>query len=419
MLAKDLIHGQIVRHLASVRAWFEEKRRDLKYPVYTSYDIRDSGRKIAVVDANIFPAGFNNICQIDRDNAPQLMERYLNRHYGEATKDLLLLTEEHTQNAYYWENVHALEKIVRGAGRNVRIAIPRELDAPLTMKTVNGHELTVHSARRSGTGIRVDDFEPQLIISNNDFSDAYADWSEGLRMAMNPPRELGWYQRKKSGYFDEYNGAVREFADLIQVDPWLLTVATKSFSDFDLSVESKRDQLAEQVETMLAEIQEKYRQHGIEENPFLMVKNNSGTYGLGVIQVRSGDEVRNFTYKSRKKMKASKGGRGIEEVILQEGIPSAVSSDGVVAEPAIYLIGCELAGGFLRAHDKKGPQESLNSPGAVYKRLCVSDLRVSVEGHPMENVYGWIARLGLLAVGRETNRMKVEYVGYRNTEKNC
>lgn len=83
------------------------------------------------------------------------------------------------------------------------------------------------------------------------------------------------------------------------------------------------------------------------------------------------------------------------------------------------MIGCELAGGFLRAHDKKGPKESLNSPGAVYKRLCVSDLRISVEGNPLENVYGWIARLGLLAVGRETNQMKVEYIGYKVSEKNC
>ncbi|RYG56907.1 glutamate--cysteine ligase, partial [bacterium] len=82
-----------------------------------------------------------------------------------------------------------------------------------------------------------------------------------------------------------------------------------------------------------------------------------------------------------------------------------------------YLLGCNLAGGFLRTHADKGPTESLNSPGAVYKRLCVSDLKISVEGHPLENVYGWVAKLGLLAIGRESAEMGVKYNGYtRRTE---
>jgi glutamate--cysteine ligase len=66
----------------------------------------------------------------------------------------------------------------------------------------------------------------------------------------------------------------------------------------------------------------------------------------------------------------------------------------------------------LRAHAEKDETESLNSPGAVYKRMCVSDLKVDVEGAPMENVYGWIAKLGVLAIGYEANEMKVEFKGY-------
>ena len=77
------------------------------------------------------------------------------------------------------------------------------------------------------------------------------------------------------------------------------------------------------------------------------------------------------------------------------------------------MIGCQLAGGFLRTHNKKGPKDSLNSPGAVYKRLCVSDLEIDVEGKPLENVYGWIAKLGILAIGRETRAMEVTYKDYR------
>ena len=413
MLAKELIHGQIVRRLKQMDDWFEERRKGISFPVYSSFDIRDAGFKSAVVDANIFPAGFNNICQVDRENAPDLFQSYINRHYGEKVQNILLLTEEHTNNAYYWENVRAIEEIIESSGRKVKIAMPRELDEPLQATSINGHELTIHSAKRIGETVSLQDFEPDLILSNNDFSESYEEWSANLKTPMNPPRELGWYRRKKSCYFEHYNVVVAEFAEFIDVDPWLLQVNTKVYGDFDLSNEARKTELAEQVEKQLKFIREKYHEHGVDEEPFLMMKNNSGTYGLAVIQVRSGDDIMSFNYKSRKKMKAAKGGGHVEEVILQEGIPTSITQDGEVAEPAIYMIGCNLAGGFLRAHGKKGPRESLNSPGAVYKRLCVSDLNVSVEGHPLENVYGWLARLGLLAVGRESSEMKVEYLQYR------
>jgi glutamate--cysteine ligase len=68
------------------------------------------------------------------------------------------------------------------------------------------------------------------------------------------------------------------------------------------------------------------------------------------------------------------------------------------------MVGSQLAGGFLRTHSQKGPSESLNSPGAVYKRLCVADLNINVEGCPMENVYGWMARLAALAAAREATQ---------------
>ena len=104
-------------------------------------------------------------------------------------------------------------------------------------------------------------------------------------------------------------------------------------------------------------------------------------------------------------MKAAKGGRDISEVIIQEGVPTVVRTpDGQTAEPCIYMIGCQLAGGFLRTHGEKGPQESLNSPGAVYKRLCIADLELKQEGCPMENAYGWVARLAFLSIAREVRR---------------
>lgn len=112
-------------------------------------------------------------------------------------------------------------------------------------------------------------------------------------------------------------------------------------------------------------------------------------------------------------MKAAKGGGGISQVVIQEGIPTQVrDGDGQVSEPAIYMIGCQLAGGFLRTHSQKSETDSLNSPGAVFKRLCVSDLKIKLEGCPQENAYGWVARLAFLAVAQEAKEAQVFMKGY-------
>lgn len=413
-MVQDLVHQQIVRNMDKVEAWFRDLRKSVDVPFYSSYDIRDSGYKVTAVDANIYPAGFNNICHADRESCAPYVKKYVERHYGAETKKLLILTEEHTNNPYYWDNVSALKQIVSESGLEVKLAVPRaQSEQPFMMKSASYGDVEVHAAVIQEGRISVQGYEPDLVISNNDFSEFYAEWGPVIQNPLNPPRELGWYQRKKSTFFRHYNRLSTEFAHLIEIDPWLLTVETELFENFDMADDASKEALAQKVDAMLEKIRERYQKHGIQEEPVVFVKNNAGTYGLAVMRVQSGDEIRALNYKTRKKMKAAKGGRDVQEVIIQEGVPSVVTTEGVTAEPAIYLLGCQLAGGFLRTHKEKGPTESLNSPGAIYKRLCVSDLKVSVEGHPMENVYGWVAKLGLLAIGLESAEMQVHYKGYK------
>lgn len=413
-MAREQLHKNFCNQSNKIADWFCHKTKNLSLPIYSSYDIRDSGFKISNVDANIFPAGFNNICPTDKESAVTLMSTYLDKHYDPNFKRILLVTEEHTNNPFYWDNVLTIQKLLNNAGREVLIAIPQRLEQPMSVQSATGQNVLVHSAFEDSEHFRK--FNPQLIISNNDFSNAHEQWAEHISIPVNPPRELGWYQRKKSRYFANYNSLVQEFADLVGFDPFLLNVETEVYEHFDIADEPSRNHLAEQVDAMIARLKEQYKKRGITQEPFVFVKNNSGTYGLAVIRVGSGEEVRQWNYKSRKKMKAAKGGRDVEEVIIQEGIPSRVQSEGHSAEPVIYMIGSELAGGFLRTHSEKSNTDSLNSPGAVYKRLCVSDLNVSLQGSPLENVYGWSARLGLLAIGMEAQQMNAIFKGYRN---NC
>ncbi|WP_413576254.1 glutamate--cysteine ligase [Bdellovibrio sp. HCB290] len=410
-MAKLTLHKQTLANMNEICAWFTAKSNEYQYPIYSSYDIRDSGYKISNVDANIFPAGFNNICPTDKETSVGLMNKYITQHYGDKIKKVLLVTEEHTNNAFYWENVYTIKSLIEASSIEVRVAIPRELETPVQITSSAGNEITVYSALMDGSLMR--DYTPDLIISNNDFSMAYEEWTNTVRKyPMNPPHELGWYQRKKSTYFKYYNQLVEEFSAIAKIDPFLMTVETELFEHFDIGDEKSRDELAARVDAMLARLKVEYQKRGINQEPFVFVKNNAGTYGLAVIRVGSGAEVKEWSYKSRKKMKAAKGGRDVEEVIIQEGIPSIVEAEGASAEPVIYMIGCDLAGGFLRTHSEKSSTESLNSPGAVYKRLCVSDLAINTPGCPQENVYGWTAKLGLLAIAHEARELNAQFKGY-------
>ncbi len=399
---KNRIHKKLLDREKQLVNWYHEKLEGACIPFYASFDIRDAGFKIGNVDGNVFPAGFNNICQMDRDQAPEIASDFLKRYHPKAGY-LLLLAEDHLRNTYYWDNIIVISEILMDAGYEVDVGtLSAVVDDSMTVESFRGRKIQIHRVwSRAGqlvTRRRV----PDLVITNNDFSTAY-DHMDFSATIMNPLRELGWYQRKKHCYFKHYNSLVCEFAGLIGEDPWLFEVPTERLSDFNVNDKSGHEVLATKVDEVIEKTKKKYSQYGIDEKPYVFIKNNSGTYGLGVLEAGSGDEIRTLNYKSRKKLKAAKGGGGISEVIVQEGIPSVLTEDEAIAEPVLYMMGDELAGGFLRTHEKKNSYQSLNSPGAVYKRLCLSDLKVRAEGCISENVYGWLAKTGLLAITREVS----------------
>jgi glutamate--cysteine ligase len=359
---------------------------------------------LAPVDANIFPAGFNNICPVDQENAPNLIKTFLQKHYPKVGSHIGLLAEEHTSNAYYWQNVVTIKTLLERAGYKVAVVWPKSLPEPVLVRSIQGQELQIF-----GGDLNVD-----LIVCNNDFSNRYEEWTNSLVTPMNPPYQLGWYQRKKHHFFQHYNLLVEEFAKLIEVPAGYMRVETELFADFDVFDPDRLEALAAHVDRFLEKIKLKYEKLEISEKPFCFVKNNAGTYGLAVTQVFSGNDVREWNNKVRKKMQAAKGGREVTELVIQEGIPTMFQEGGGAAEPCIYTIGEELVGGFLRAHSEKGPEESLNSPGAVYKKLCMSDLLTDRQGCPMENVYGWVAKLGVISIAREAREANIQFTGYQN-----
>ena len=393
-MIKDILHKKIVRHYDTIQTWFNKKSQNFKFPFYSSFDLRDSSVKISPVDANLFPAGFNNICEVDKQKAIQLCQFYLNTHFPNI-KSIILLAEEHTNNPFYWDNIYTLKNLIKKSGiPSVYICVPgKNIKEDTILTSANGYSIEVFVLKNKI-------HQSQLIISNNDFS---VDYQLNLPIVITPPISAGWNRRRKHSFFNKYNLLAKEFADLIQLDHNYLTIKTKRFTDFQVNSSKCLEKLTAEVAVFLSELEEVYKKihKKREQKPFVFLKNNSGTYGLGMTSINSPKDIENWNYKIKKRMKTAKGGGKVTELIIQEGIASYLKQEGSVAEPVLYLIGPQLAGGFLRTHREKGVRDNLNSPGAVYRTLCISDLEIEVEGKPMENVYGWISYLGVLALASE------------------
>lgn len=405
---KENIHKKICQSQTQLKNWYNDKTSGVYLPFYSSFDIRDSSFKIGVVDGNIFPAGFNNICQMDKEHASQVSTNFIKKNFPHV-KRILIVTEDHFRNAFYWENVFSIVSFLEEGGFDICVGmLTPELTEAMEMESYKGNRVLVKPVMSLEGQLQVKDFLPDLVISNNDFSFSYPE-IDFSKTALVPARELGWYQRKKSGFFENYNGYAKELAEQLDIDPGYFSVETRLFENFQIAEEGSKSDLAQQAEMLLDKLRADYRRQKIDRDPFLIIKNNAGTYGLAVTKVSSGDEVMSWNNKVRKKMKATKGGGGVSELILQEGIPSVVRADNAVAEPAIYMVGQELVGGFLRTHTKKDESESLNSPGAVYKKLCLSDLKFKMGDCVQENVYGWVAKMGLLAISQEAKELGLRW----------
>src|ERR1035438_8979810 len=69
-------------------------------PFYTSVDLRNAGFKLAPVDTNLFPGGFNNLTTEMLPLAVQAAMAAIEKICPEA-KNLLLIPEKHPRNSFY------------------------------------------------------------------------------------------------------------------------------------------------------------------------------------------------------------------------------------------------------------------------------------------------------------------------------
>ena len=313
---------------------------------------------------------------------------------------------------FYLENVAVLVSLIGKAGFDVQIGslIPG-LTAPQTIALDSGTTLKLNPLVRTGDKISADGFVPDLVLLNNDMSGGRPAVLEQLQQPIIPSLSLGWSTRLKSVHFRHYKEIAEEFSRQIGIDPWFIDPLFRNCGEIDFMKNESNHCLESHVNTLLKAIQKKYDEYGVDQRPYVVVKADAGTYGMGVMMAHSAEELLDMNRKERTRMSTTKEGQKVTKVIIQEGVYTNETwgEDKTVAESVVYMIDKNVVGGFYRVHPKKGADENLNSPGMQFEPLafedcCTSpDKEQSPDAHPNRfYTYGVIARLANLAAARET-----------------
>nr|VFJ75583.1 MAG: glutamate--cysteine ligase [Candidatus Kentron sp. FW] len=381
-------------------------------PFYTSVDLRNAGFKLVPVDTNLFPSGFNNLCPSCFPGCASAASTAIRRTMPTAQR-LLLIPENHTRNPNYLESVASLADILTNAGFEIRLgSLLPNLQDPITVDLPSGKSIRLEPITRRGHDITVADFSPCVILLNNDLASGRPAILEKCKPVVIPPLDLGWRNRLKSDHFIQYGQVATEFADHLDFDPWLINPLFQNCGEIDFMKREGEKCLAKNVDELLDQIRQKYREYGINKRPFVFIKADAGTYGMGVMPVYKAEDIHTLNRRQRTRMSSAKGGRSVTKVILQEGVHSCETwgdASPATAEPVVYLIDRTVVGGFYRVHAGRGETENLNAQGMWFESVpffapACSPPNATAPTETQSNrfyAYGVVARLALLAAARE------------------
>ncbi len=406
------LERRLLEATPQIERWFRLEWQEHTPPVYCSTDLRNAGFKLAPVDTNLFPGGFNNLADEILPLAVQAAMVAIEKYCPDA-RNLLLIPEAGNQSSFYLENLVRLAAIMRQTGLNVRFgSLDPELRRPQRIELPDGRSLVVEPLERRGRRIGLADFDPCTVLLNDDLSAGPPASLEGLHeQTLVPPLHAGWAVRRKSNHFAAYKEVAKKFSKTLDIDPWLIDSFFATCGTVDFEARAGEDCVAANVESVLRQMRSKYREYGIKEKPFVIVKADAGTRGMGVLSVRDPAEARDLGRARSDAMAAHGARRPLTEVMVQEGVPTFETVNEAVAEPVVYMIDRYVIGGFYRVHAGRGRDENLNAPGMQFVPLpfaasCnLPDPKASPEVAANRfYAYGVVARLALLAASIELER---------------
>lgn len=404
------LEARVLESMPAIERWFRLEWMEHTPPFYTSVDLRNAGFKLAPVDTNLFPGSFNHLTPQMLPLAVQAAMAAIEKICPEA-KNLLLIPERQTRSPGYLANLQCLIQVFNQAGLNVRLgALDDELKAPVPLALPDGGTLLLEPLVRARGRLGLKDFDPCTILLNNDLSAGTPAILEDLHQQyLLPPLHAGWAVRRKSRHFRSYEEVAKKFAKLLGMDPWLINPMFGQCGQVDFGEATGLECVQSAADQLLAKVRRKYKEYGITEKPFVVVKADNGTAGMGVMTVRDAKELDELSRLTRERMSVAKDGQHISEVIIQEGVPTHERVADAAAEPVVCMIDRYVVGGFYRVHGERGIDENLNAPGSDVVPLAFAESTQlprpgAKPGASAPNrfyMYGVIGRLAMLAAAYE------------------
>ena len=393
--------------MPAIERWFRLEWMEHTPPFYTSVDVRNAGFKLAPVDTNLFPDGWNNLTQAMLPLAVQAAKAAIEKICPEA-RNLLIIPQNQLKTTFYLSSLVQLRRVFQMAGLNVCFgSISPDVKKSTLVELPNGDSITLEPVVRTRGRIGVKDFDPCTILLNNDLRAGVPGILEDLHeQYLLPPLHAGWFTRRNSTHMKCFEEVAKRFGKLVGVDHWLVTPMHDKVGTIDLSSEAGLQKLTTHVDALLAKIKKKYKEYGIKEKPFVVVKDDDSSNGMGIMTVRDSKDL------AALKVTVAKGAKtpdAVHDIFLQEGVLTHERVNDGVAEPVVYLMDRYVVGGFYRVHAERKMDENLNAPGSSYVPLAFADsghlpqlgIRPGASAPNRFYMYGVIARLAMLSASYE------------------
>jgi len=404
------LEQRVLDSMPAIERWFRLEWMEHTPPFYSSVDLRNAGFKLAPVDTNLFPNGWNHLTPEMLPLAVQAAMAAIEKICPEA-RNLLVIPENNVTNTSYLASLAQLQRIFHMAGLNVRLG---SIDPAIKKTTVvalpDGESITLEPVIRGKRRLGVKDFDPCTILLNTDLSAGVPGILEEIyEQYVLPPLHAGWTTRRKSTHFKCYEEVAKRMGKLLGIDPWLINPLFEKCGEVNLAQGVGMECLSTQVDVLLSKIRRKYKEYGIKEKPFVVVKADNGTHGMGILTVRDAKELPALGLNAKKQASGTRGAQAPHDILIQEGVLTKERMNDAVAEPVVYMMDRYVVGGFYRIHAGRGIDEDLSTPGADFVPLAFEHsthlpqpgVRPGASAPNRFYMYGVVGRLAMLAASYE------------------
>ena len=256
-----------------------------------SVDLRNAGFKLAPVGTDLFPSTFHHLTPEMLPLAVQAAMAAIEKICPEA-RNLLLIPDDKLSDSFYLHHLQRLIEVFSHVGLNVRLgSVDRAVTEPFAVKLADGGALMLEPLLRTRGRVGLKDFDPCTVLLNSDLAQGVPEILRGLHeQYLLPPLHAGWTARRKSQHFRSYEEVAKKFSKLLGMDPWLINPLHGQCGEVDFSQASGIDCVKTNADALLSKVRRKYKEYGINEKPFVVVKADNGT-GMGIVTVRDAKEL--------------------------------------------------------------------------------------------------------------------------------